>query len=772
MNDFKQAGSTPSAHADTTPLEIFLTTDASERVTEASADYLCLFGQSAEQVTGLHWADALSLNEARSRRIASALLEEARENGAPVDSGDCRFTVGGNRYCFPLAFEPLEDGQARIHIGNSVPVAGLDPCLCEISQTMVHGLHQAVILFEQPGGLEVLPRVLFANNDFELLTGYTAAEFERASIQGLMGSATDPAAMKNLRQALRKGEPCSEELQIYRRDGQRIWAELSLLLPESFNPNHGNQSGSAKGRARIWLLVIRDVSARHRAEDQMAQDRERLAVTLRSIGEGVITTDLSGRVDFLNEAASNISGLMLSHAQGKNISEAFPLFYEKSREPASHLLEEAFRLGRPVSERRPLVLCPPDRPERRVICNAAPILDRDQKTVGGILVFSDVTHTSKLESELLKVQKMESIALLSGGLAHDFNNILTGILGNISLARSFADPKNEKLTKVLTGAERASNRARDLTMQLLTFSKGGAPVKSRASLREALKDSVEFVLAGSSVASQIDLQPGLWTVEVDEGQLSQVLHNLLINAEQAMNGKGTVRLTARNVDIEEGEPLPLEAGRYVQVSIADSGCGIPREALSRIFDPYFTTKESGSGLGLATVYSVLRNHGGHIEVDSEPGLGTSFTFYLPANGSTPIITPSTKSKVFKGQGRVLVMDDEEMIQEICGDLLRYLGYTPAFTKSGEELLAEYQRSQESGEAYDVVILDLTIPGGMGGMETLEELRRLNPLVKALLTTGYADDKKVSEYRRHGFDGVIVKPYNVAQLSWALHQVLL
>jgi PAS domain S-box-containing protein len=388
-----------------------------------------------------------------------------------------------------------------------------------------------------------------------------------------------------------------------------------------------------------------------------------------------------------------------------------------------------------------------------------------------LCVARDISGRKRADEERLRTQKLESLGVLAGGIAHDFNNLLTGILGNLSLARASL-PTSGVAAERLAETEKATLRARDLTQQLLTFAKGGAPIKKEASLAGIIQDAANFAVRGTKAMCRYDLAEDLWLAEVDTGQLGQVLQNLVINAVHAMPEGGALNLGARNVTVNAGE-LPLAPGRYVLITVKDHGIGIQPEHLAKIFDPYFSTKQSGSGLGLAVVYSIIANHGGHITVQSELGKGTTFSIYIPSAGKAPLAEKSTQptAPLNKGQGKILVMDDEELIRDVCTAMLKQLGYEPHTAHDGEEAIARYLQAKNEGHPFDLVIMDLTIPGGMGGKEAMAQLRQLDPQVKAVVSSGYANDPIMANFSEYGFCGMVPKPFSLKDISKLLQIVL-
>lgn len=509
-----------------------------------------------------------------------------------------------------------------------------------------------------------------------------------------------------------------------------------------------------------------EVHERTLAEESLAEEKERLAVTLRSIGDGVITTDVNGTVVLINKAAEQLTGYTQEEAVGLPLHTVFHIINERTHTPCENPVDEVLEHGAVVGLGNDTVLISKNGTERIIADSGAPIRDRASKIIGVVLVFRDITEKRKMEQELLRAQKLESIGILAGGIAHDFNNILTAILGNANLARMYA--ADNKVAEKLAKIEKASLQAKELTQQLLTFSKGGAPVKKITSIRELIKDSARFALRGSNVRCHFHIPEELWPVDIDEGQISQVINNVIMNADQAMPEGGVITVRAENVVVSEDQKLPQ--GRYVTLSITDQGVGIPQKHLHKIFDPYFTTKQKGSGLGLATCYSIIKKHNGHIDVESEVGVGTTFVIYLPASREPFERKEEKPTKMVGGEGRILIMDDEEIVLEAAGDVLQHLGYTVDVARDGKEAIDMYTKALKK-EPFDVVIMDLTIAGGMGGKEALQKLLEIDPDAKAIVSSGYSTSPVMADYKRYGFKGVVTKPYTVEELSETLHKIM-
>ncbi|MEA2012031.1 MAG: PAS domain S-box protein [Verrucomicrobiota bacterium] len=402
-----------------------------------------------------------------------------------------------------------------------------------------------------------------------------------------------------------------------------------------------------------------------------------------------------------------------------------------------------------------------------------PVFDKEKKMIATIEVSIDITERKEIEEELQKMTNIKSIGLLAGGIAHDFNNILTSVFGNMFLAKSKL-PENHPAAAFLEESKKSMERAKNLTTQLLTFSKGGSPIKKDISLQTLIKETVIFNLSGSKIKPAFEFHENLWLAKADQKQMEQVFSNLTRNAKEAMSNGGDLYIEAENIDDIEKLPYGVKEGKYILIKCIDKGIGIKNKYLHKIFDPYFTTKRTGHGLGLATTYSIIEKHGGKIMVDSEEKKGTTFTIYLPATDSKQIELTDQSDKTTektKQKAEILVMDDEEMIAKLVKDILKSVGHSVTITHNGEEALKIYKEKMNSEKPFDAVILDLTIRGGMGGKETIKELLKINPEIKAIVSSGYADDPVLTNYPLYGFKSVIEKPYSLEELKKVITKVL-
>ncbi|MBV9619295.1 MAG: response regulator, partial [Verrucomicrobia bacterium] len=494
------------------------------------------------------------------------------------------------------------------------------------------------------------------------------------------------------------------------------------------------------------------------------------------IGDGVITCDVDGKVIMMNSEAEKLTGWKLQEANGQPLKAVFDVTVDlatQAKAQKSGYRSEAQSILVTLPET--VTLTSRDGIERVIEQVASPIRENNEIS-GVVLVFRDITERQRSEAERRKAETLEQLGLLAGGIAHDFNNLLTAIIGNISLASLLLPPDDEMATR-LDDAKNASMRARDLAQQLLTFARGGAPIKKAASITKLIQDTVSFSLRGSRNRSVFGFDDNVAPAEIDAGQISQVIANLVVNADQAMPNGGTIYVNCDNFcyDVNDVQIPDLVPGDYVRVRIRDEGVGIPEKYLKRIFDPYFTTKPKGNGLGLATAYSIIKNHNGLMAVESKVHFGSTFTVYLPAavqqEEEAAVEAPAKITPEITGSGRVLVVDDEEAIRDLVEFTLTRLGYEVSQAETALKGVEMYQDKLRIGKRFDLVILDLTLPGGMGGKEALKKLLEIDPTVNAIVSSGYATDATMSRYQDFGFRGCIAKPYEAAELGKCVHETI-
>lgn len=519
-------------------------------------------------------------------------------------------------------------------------------------------------------------------------------------------------------------------------------------------------------------LALVDLTAAHTAQQALDAERERMSVTLRAMAEGVVTCDDGGVVRYINESACAIAGCTAATAVGRRLDEVCVLRHARTDAGVARPDAAARADGRVVDLPPDTVIVRADGTRRQLEGCCAPLRDLPGRDLGAVLVMRDVTDHVRLESDLRRASNLESIGILAGGIAHDFNNILAIIMGNLTLALLDEQVKQSGGKRWLLEAERGAARARDLTQQLLTFAKGGEPVRTNVQLPELVREAAEFALHGSSVRCEFVIPEGLPTADVDKAQIGQVVQNLVINAVQAMPQGGVIRISLGNVALGEDEHPPLAAGRYLKLSIADSGRGIHPDHLPRIFEPYFTTKSAGMGLGLATVYSIVKKHRGHITVESELDAGTTFHLWLPAAPAAEAPRRVSQAPFAGGmRGRVLFMDDEEPIRLMAAVLLGRLGLDPTIAEDGAAAVRHFRTAHTEGNPFDAVVMDLTVPGGVGGLEALREMQTIDPDVRAIVSSGYSSDPVLANFRAHGFRGMVAKPYRITDLAAALREVM-
>lgn len=500
-------------------------------------------------------------------------------------------------------------------------------------------------------------------------------------------------------------------------------------------------------------------------EKESIRLQESFEQVMRLIADGVVLVGRQGEVLHLNRAAERLTGWSNPEARGLEVALVIRLVDHLSREPVPCPVARVLKSGLGVGETGGRDLL-----NRKGVSVALTFQVYPMHPGGGaVVILRDQAAQRQLESRHLQIQSLETVALLAGGIAHDFNNLLMGIQGSLALAQMEA--LSEEARSHLDLAERAVVRAGHLGRQLLSLSRGNAPVLESVPSRRIVEEICVFSLRGSGVGLQLESEDGLWPCLMDEASLSRIINNLLINARQAMEGKGQVQVRLHNRRVSGMDGLPLKSGAYLCIEVEDDGPGIPAEHLARVFDPFFTTKAEGTGLGLANCKAIVQANRGHIAIESEVGRGTLFTLYLPAEAKAAVEEDAMlrEEAPLRGEGEILLMDDEELIRAIAGDLLTHLGYTVTAARDGEEALEFLKEANQAGRRFSAAILDLTVPGKMGGLETKKHLEEQAPELPVVVSSGYGNDPVVSRFEEYGFVAAIVKPYTLHDLGLAIRR---
>ncbi len=588
-------------------------------------------------------------------------------------------------------------------------------------------------------------QIFYANRAFCELSGYSLEEIETMSYFDFIHPEEHSKILGYVWDAAQGKETSSRyEVKSINKAGNTVWIDFSSA-PITWD----NQPAT--------IASIINITERKQSEQVVLKEKERLAITLKSIGDGVISTDIEGRITLMNKVAEQLTGWIQKEAIGVDISKVFRMKNEQTGDfienPVNSVLasKSVFELSNHTQ------LISKDGQIFTIANTASPIKDSDGEVIGVVLVFQDRTEKEKLIAAAQNNQKLESLGILAGGIAHDFNNLLTGIYGFIELAQM--ESKNPRVNKNLAEVQQSITRARALTQQLLTFSKGGAPNKTIASLAPVLFETTRFALSGSNISTHFDISEDLAFCEFDRNQIAQVIDNLAINAKQAMPLGGTLVLSARNITFEKNYKF-LKKGNYIEIKVKDTGAGIPPSLISHIFDPFFSTKETGHGLGLATSYSIIKRHGGSLSVESTQNVGTIFTILLPATAGTFSSFTKSDQQKFAGHGLIVIMDDEPIIRKMMTSLLQSIGYDVLSCEDGDQAL-EIAREQSEIRA---VFLDITVPGGKGGKEVIKDLRSLLSDLPIFVASGYAADPIMIHPKDFGFTASIRKPFTLNELQ--------
>jgi len=547
-----------------------------------------------------------------------------------------------------------------------------------------------------------------------------------------------------------------EQIEARLAAGQPAFGDVLVLLDgRIFERDYVPVRVGEAGGGHMWLF--RDATERKRAEQELERSSVVLRAIIESSASGVLVMDGDGNIIISNQRLARMWGLPADWEHTLSAGERRQFFAQQTTDPECFLRCTELSAQNPEMQIRETLTTD----DGRIVDMAISPFRMGGAVAGRLFSFRDATELARKQEVSLQAQKLEAVGLLAGGIAHDFNNALTVILGNVTLARQSL-PAGDETQERLGAAETACLRARALTQQLLTFSRGGAPIKRRLTLNALLTDIASLALRGSNVVCDRKVAADLWPVDADEGQIRQVMLNLLVNAKEAMPAGGSIELSAENV-VAAGEA----PGRRVQITLRDHGEGISAENLPRIFDPYFTTKPKGRGMGLAAAYSIVRDHGGQISAESEPGVGTVITVRLLASGRSGAAPPKAPAPVTTPALRILIMDDEDLVRDVAGRMLERVGHRVAFARDGAEALAAYAQAQGEGQPFDVVIMDLTIPGGMGGKEAVSRLLQIDPQARVIVSSGYSNDPIMADHERHGFCGVVAKPYQSEELHRAI-----
>ncbi len=609
-------------------------------------------------------------------------------------------------------------------------------------ENMTEGVALHELIYDDRGR-EVDYRILSTNPAYEKQAGINPQQVVGKLATQAYGTDAPPY-LETYAQVARTGQPFTFE----------------AFFPPIKRYFHISVTSSMPGQ---FFTVFQDITARKQMEETLRDNEEFLSDIFNSFQDGLSILDPDLNIIRVNPAMEKFS-------YGRPLvgSKCYEAYHHRSAPCDFCPVRQTLLTGEAAREIVTEHL--PDGSDRFMEIQTFPLKDRSSGRVQAVIEYvRNVTERKRAEEERLKYSKIESLATLAGGIAHDFNNILTAILGNIGLAA--LDGKIEpKARERLAKAEQACLRAQALSQQLLTFSKGGVPIKKIISIPKLLKESAGLTLSGSKALCEFFISEDLWPVEADEGQISQVFNNLLINADQAMPEGGIIRIGAENMFVAENSELPLPGGIYVKITIADKGLGIPPQYLDKIFDPYFTTKQKGSGLGLATAYSIIKNHAGLLEVESQIESGSTLTVYLPASKAGAVFEKQ-EAEPAGGKGVILVMDDEEMVRDVFREMLSRLGYKGDFAADGSQAVEKFVRAKEAEQPFAAVILDLTVPGGMGGKETIRQLLKIDPQVKAIVSSGYSDDPIMADFQKYGFCDVIAKPYKILELSRILKRAV-
>ncbi len=717
----------------------------------ASPSVETVLGYTPQEVLGSGWFDLAFIDKESADRMRKYLAgASSATTGLRQESYErISFDRDGNPHHI-LWQDAKGPGSLLIGIGYDITGSKASQASLLKLSSAIEQTADAVIVTDSQGVIE------FVNPAFETLTGYSAAEAMGKTPALLKSGQHKREFYADLWQIILAGKPFHGEFVNKKKNGE-LFIEAKTIAPIR----------DVEGKITHFISTGRDITHQKEAENILALERERLSITLQGLADGVITTDDTGQIVLMNPAAESLTGWDQAAALGQMIGQVF-----KSAEGEEQLDQIICALaaeGSAPFEESELDLATRAGSQVPVEFSVSQLRGPDGALMGNVVVFHDISAKKQLDIERVRTQKMESLGTLAGGLAHDFNNFLMTIMLNIGTARLKID--DPAVLKLLEDAETSVDRAKGITQQLLTFSRGGEPVKTLMDLRPLITESSLFALRGTAVTARIDLPAELPLVEADSGQLNQVISNLVINAVHAMPKGGQLKITARaehmGAKAVRGDRAP---GLYIEVLVADEGVGISPGIIDSIFDPYFTTRSTGSGLGLSSCYSIIEKHGGWITVESEVDRGSTFRFYLPAKES--VLDKAIAEPVpALGPGRILVMDDDDAIRLALKSLLGIMGFETIVTSNGSEAITAFRAAHEAQAGFSAVILDITVPGGMGGVDTIQGLLDIDPEARVIVSSGYATDPVMANFSDYGFKAVLPKPFKPENLSQVLGKVL-
>ena len=750
---------------------IIVALDVKGSITTINRKACQLLGYSEHELLGENWFDScLPRPEGREVEFAFyARLVAGEIAPAPEHSENSIVTRAGERRRIVWHFSLLRDEQGRI-LGTLT--SGEDVTERREAERALRKSEERFRSFVENANdivysLSLQGLFTYVSPNWKDVFGYEIPETVGKPYQQFIHPDDLDGCAAYFHRLMETGGKLSDiEFRVRHHDGTWFWYSAKAALLQDSDSNES-----------IFLGIGRDISERKNNENALRESEQALRLKTALLEaqsnatlDGVLVVNNDRQRVFINRRFIELFEVPDSALIDESVAVLLKHVVSLVRQPEAFVKKVTYLHEHPnetshdeVEFRNGMVM---DR-------YSAPVLSAEGKHYGRIWTFRDITDEKLFEVERLKIEKLESLGVLAGGIAHDFNNILAGIMGGISFAQEFI-PAGHPSYRPLETAEKASLRAAELARQLITFAKGGELVKKAVSVRHIVEESVSFALGGSNVKGSIIIPETLHAIMADEGQISQAFNNLIINAKQAMPEGGTVTVTALNVVLPALNQFGLPAGKYVKISCSDQGCGISEADLIKIFDPYFTTKTAGNGLGLASVYSILSKHGGSVTVSSVLGEGAAFTVYLPSDGEPcrkHEADPEAPACGVHTGGAVLVMDDDKIVRELTTNMLSHLGYQATTCEDGARAIALFKAAKASGTPFKAIIMDLTIPGGMGGKDAAEQILALDPQTCLIVSSGYSNDPVMSDFAAYGFSGAVAKPYRINDLGQLLSSVL-